>query len=103
MKETLVFLQALGMMVLVFSGLAGIAYNVFRDGGWLEAAVSNVYAMKYPLLMIFIIACGIVVIKLWRYDHSTHGHKRKGPTVVLYALMVAGAYYIGHFATYGTL
>jgi hypothetical protein len=105
MKETLAYLESFMVMALVLTGLAGIAYNLFREGGWLERVLGNVwgYTMQYPLIVIFVIAGGVVAIRWWRHDRITRGHNRLAPTIVLYAIMAAGAYFIGYFALYGTL
>jgi hypothetical protein len=105
MRETLIYLESFVVMMLVLTGLAGIAYNLFRDGGWIEKGIGNVfgYTMQYPLIVIFVAAGALVLAKWWRHDHATRGHERLAPTVILYLIMAAGVYFIGHFALYGTL
>ena len=105
MKEALAYLESFVVMALVLTGLAGLGYNLFKDGGWLEKFFGNVwgYTMQYPLIVIFVIAGAIVFFRWVRHDRITRGHKRLAPTIVLYSIMAAGAYFIGYFALYGTL
>jgi hypothetical protein len=105
MRETLIYLESIVVMLLVLTGLAGIAYNLFRDGGWIEKSFGNVwdYTTKYPLIVIFVAAGAFILARWWRHDHATRGHNRLAPTIVLYAIMAAGAYFVWHFALYGTL
>jgi hypothetical protein len=105
MKETLAYLESFVTLALVLTGLAGLAYNLFKDGGWLEKLLGNAfsYAMQYPLIIIFMVTGAIVLARWWRHDRMTRGHKRLAPTIVLYVIMASGVYFIGHFALYGTL
>ncbi len=105
MRETLIYLESIVVMLLVLTGLAGVAYNLFRDGGWIEKGFGNVwdYTMKYPLIVIFVAAGAFILAKWWRHDHATRGHNRLAPTIVLYTIMASGAYFVWHFALYGTL
>ena len=105
MKEFLVYLESFVVMALVLTGLAGIAYNLFRDGGWIEKGLGNAwdYTMQYPLILIFVAVGAFILARWWRQDHATRGHNRLAPTIVLYTIMAAGAYFVVHFALYGTL
>lgn len=105
MKEALTYLESFVVMALVLTGLAGLGYNLFRDGGWIEKVFGNVwdYTMRYPLVVIFITAGAIVFASWWRHDRLTRGQNRLAPNIILYSIMAAGAYFIGHFAIYGTL
>jgi len=104
-KETLLYLESFVVMALVLTGLAGIAYNLFREGGWLERGIGNVwgYTMQYPLTVAFVVVAAIGLGIWWRHDYKTLGSRRKAPTIVLYLIMASGVYFIGHFAIYGTL
>ena len=105
MKEALIYLQSLAVMALVLMGLTGISYNLFREGGWIENVLGNVwgYTMQYPLIVIFVIVAAILLGSWWRHDHKTRGHKRLAPTIVLYLIMAAGAFFIGRLILYGKL
>jgi len=90
------YLEAFGVMVLVLVGLGGITYNLFRNEGWGEKALSKtfLYAMESPPTLMFLIGTGICVALWWRHDRITRGSSRKAPTLVLYAVMAAGAYFL---------
>ena len=94
------YLEALGVMVLVLAGLGGITYNVFRTEGWGEKALGKafLYAMESPPTLVFLIGAGICIALWWRHDRITRGSSRKAPTYVLYAVMAAGAYFLGKLA-----
>ena len=104
MKETLAYLQSFVVMALVLTGLAGIAYHLFRDGGWIEQGLGKIfgYTMQYPLIVTFVVIGGLLFAWWWRHDRLSRGSQSMGPTLVLYSIMAAGAYFIGHFAIYGS-
>src|SRR5262245_24596607 len=105
MKELFSRLESVVVMLLVLIGLAGLSYNLFRADGWVEKAVGNAwdYTMRYPLI-VGVVAVGAFLLSIWwRHDMVSRGHKRVAPTIVLYLIMAAGAYYIGHLVLYGTL
>ena len=97
--------QAFGVMLLVLTGLGGVIYNLFRDEGWLEMVVSGAfnYAMESPLALGFMVCLTVFLIVWWRHDRITRGRHGKGPTYVLYAIMAAGAYFLGKLALMHTL
>jgi hypothetical protein len=44
-----------------------------------------------------------LVFYAWRTHHVTHGTVSRVPSMLVYTLMGAGAYFIGQFALYGAL
>jgi hypothetical protein len=105
MKELFSRLESVVVMLLVLIGLTGLSYNLFRADGWVEKAMGNAwdYTMRYPLI-VGVVAIGASLLAIWwRHDLASRGHKRVAPTIVLYLIMAAGAYYIGHLVLYGTL
>ncbi len=105
MSQSLNYLQSFGTIILVLFGIGGISYHFFRDDGWIEAALGNVWGatVQYPLIAIPIIIGAIFLGKMWNQSRLTHGNTSKLPDYVVYALMAAGVVFIGRWFLYGTL
>lgn len=105
MKQILEFLESFVVMALVLAGLAGISYHMFRDGGWMESILGNIwnFQAKYPLIALPVLVGAIILGIMWRNHRLATGHVGKLPTLLLYLLMAAGAYFIGHYAIRGEL
>lgn len=105
MKQIVEFLESFVIVGLVLAGIAGISYNLFRDEGWIEAALGNIwdFNVQYPLIAIPVTIAAIVMFRLWSRDRVIHGKTSKLPNLMLYALVIAGAYYIGRYAITGSL
>lgn len=105
MKSVREFLESFAVVALVLAGIAGIAYNLLRDNGWLGTAFDNVwdFETRYPLAAIPVTIAAIIMFRLWSRNKVIHGRTSKLPNFVLYALMAGGAYFIGHYAITGRL
>ncbi|MBI4195759.1 MAG: hypothetical protein HY526_11855 [Betaproteobacteria bacterium] len=106
MKQVRDFLESFIIVVLVVAGLVGISYHMFRGGGWFEAALGRFAAFVFERPTVSIpIVLGVILVLAYLHDRrmakGTHG--KRLPTLILYALMAAGAYFIGHYAIVGTL
>lgn len=105
MKQTIEFLESFVVIALVLAGIGGISYNLFRDDGWIERALGNIWdiQVQYPLITIPLIVGAIVLGVMWRNNRIAKGQRGKLPTILLYLLMAAGAYFIGSYAIKGSL
>ena len=105
MKQIVEFLESFVIVGLVLAGIAGISYNLFRDEGWIEAALGNLwdFNIQYPLIAIPVTIGAVVMFRLWSRDRVIHGKTSKLPNLVLYSLVIAGAYYVGRYAITGSL
>lgn len=105
MKQYLEFLESFAVILLVLAGLTGISYNLFRDDGWIESALGNIWdiEVQYPLIAVPVTIGAVVMGLMWRDNRLARGQRSKLPTYFLYLLMAAGAYYIGNYIVYGTL
>ena len=105
MKQTLELLQSFAVMVLIFTGLTGIAYHLFREGGWIEYITGGIwnFTTRSPLMALGVIlgAIALGVIR-WRSRKLQHDQGKVG-TLVFYVMIAAGAYFLGHLAIWGTL
>ena len=105
MKQIVEFLESFVIVGLVLAGIAGISYNLFREGGWIEGFLGNIwdFNIQYPLIAIPVTIGAIVMFRLWSRDKVVHGKTSKLPNLILYTLVIAGAYYIGRYAITGGL
>lgn len=105
LKRTVEFLESFVIIGLVLAGIAGISFNLFRDDGWIEAALGNIFDLnvQYPLIAIPVTIGAIVMFRLWSRDRVIHGKTSRLPNLILYSLVIAGAYFVGHYAITGTL
>jgi len=104
-NQTLNYLQSFGTIILVLFGISGISYHCFRDDGWIESAVGNLWGatIQYPLIAIPIIIGAIFLGKSWNQSRLTHGRTSKLPDLVINAFMIAGVVFIVRWFMYGTL
>lgn len=106
MKQFLVFLESLVIVALVVAGLVGLSYHAFRGGGWFDAAFERLAEIVFQNVTVSIIVGSIALVAfvMWYERHITKGvYNRRLPTIVLYVLMAAGAYFIGRYALFGSL
>ena len=103
MKDTLENLSSIGTIVLMLFGIGGFSYHLFKDDGWLEAAVGNVWdaSITYPLIALPVIVAAVFFFRIWNANRSAHGTVSKFPNVILYLVMGAGVVFIYRFLVYG--
>lgn len=103
MKETLDSLSSIGTIVLMLFGIGGISYHMFKDDGWLEAAVGNLWdaSIAYPLIALPVIVAAVFFFKKFNENRAAHGTTSKLPDVVIYIMMGAGVVFIFRYFMYG--
>jgi hypothetical protein len=102
MKQTLTALESLITVVLVVTGIVGVAYHGFRDGGWVTrgfGALTSAY-IDYPLMALGLTVALFFTYRAWRGRRSSGGGGRYYD-LVLYIFMAAGIYFIGHYVITG--
>ena len=104
MKRVLENVQSFAVIAVILSGIGGISYRMFRNGGWVEFLFGNIWDMsvEYPLIALPVIVGAVFLGKLWQDNRLARGHQSKLPDYVIYALGAAGVYFIGHFFVRGT-
>jgi len=104
-KQFLEYAESFAVIVLVLFGITGFSYHSFRDNGWIEAAVGNLWdvSVQYPLIALPVIVAAIYLGKLWNQSRIAHGRTSKLPDLFIYALMASGAVFIVRWFWYGTL
>ena len=67
--------------MLVLFGIGGFSYHCFRDDGWIEAVLGNVWdaTVQYPLIAIPVIVGAVFLGKMWNQSRLTHGRTSKLP------------------------
>jgi predicted permease len=91
-------------VVLVLAGLAGLSYRGFREGGWVTQGVgkiSDAY-INYPLIALGVTVALFFAFRTWR-NRKSRGQSGKFFDYIVYALMAAGIYFIGHYVLTGTI
>jgi hypothetical protein len=104
-KQFLEYAESFAVIVLVLFGITGFSYHLFRDDGWIEAAVGNLWdvSIQYPLIALPVIVAAVYLGRLWNQSRLAHGRTSKLPDLFIYALMASGAVFIVRFFWYGTL
>jgi len=104
MKTIFEYTQSLIVMALVLAGLAGISYNLFREDGWVEKAVGDIWTLQlqYPLIAIPLTIGAVVLLNMFFKGNLVRGRKSALPDVLLYMMMAAGAYYIALYLIKGS-
>jgi hypothetical protein len=105
LKQVRDFLESFVVVVLVIAGLAGLMYRTFRAGGWFEGVLEYVAELVFSNPYVSVPAGILIAIALawWHDRRMAKGiHSRRLPTIVLYALMAAGVYFLGRYALVGS-
>lgn len=105
MRQVIEYLQSFVVIALILAGISGVSYHLFKEEGWIEAIIGNVFdlEMQYPLIAIPLTIAAIILGKMWRDNRLTGGRVSKLPDVFIWALMAAGVYFIGYYAINGSL
>lgn len=105
MKQVRDFLESFIVVVLVIAGLVGLTYHTFRVGGWFEGAMEYIAELVFSNPYVSVPVGIVVVIALawWHERRLARGtHSKRLATIVLYALMAAGVYFLGRYVLVGS-
>jgi len=104
-KQYLEYVESLAVIALVLSGITGFSYHLFKDDGWIEAVIGNVWdaSFQYPLITLPVIVAAVYLGRMWNQSRISHGRTSKLPDLVIYALMASGAVFIFRYFWYGNL
>lgn len=105
MKQFLEYAESFTVIALILFGITGFSYHLFKDNGWIEAAVGNLWdvSVQYPLIALPVIVSAVFLGKMWNQSRLAHGRTSKLPDLVIYALMISGVVFIFRNFWYGTL
>ena len=99
MKQYLEWAESAAVIVLVLFGIGGYSYHLFRDDGWIETVLGNLWGVtvQYPLIALPVVVAAVVLGNMWNHARLAHGRTTKLPDLVIYALMASGAVFIGRY------
>jgi hypothetical protein len=102
-KQVFEYIQTFVTITLLLAGIGGLAYHMFKAGGWLSVAFGKFWdiQMANPVIAIPATIAIVFIGKLW-YDHNrAKGHTSKIPDILIYVVMAAGVYFIYQFIAQG--
>lgn len=105
MKQYLEYVESFAVIVLVLCGITGFSYHLFKDNGWIEAVVGNVWnvSFQYPLIALPVIVAAVYLGRMWNQSRIAHGRFSKLPDLLIYALMASGVVFIARYFWFGNL
>jgi len=104
LKQFFALVESLITVVLVLVGVVGLSYRTFRDGGWFMQGLGKVADayISYPIIALVVTVALFFVYRSLRI-RLNKGSGSKFFDYVVYAMMIAGIYFIGHYVIRGTL
>jgi hypothetical protein len=104
-KQIIDAVQSIVMFGLVAMGVVGLVWRTVKEDGWLGTLVDkliNAIVDSPVITFTLLVALGLFG-KLW-HDHQVEkGFVSRLPNFFLYIVMAAGAYFVWHFLSTGTL
>ncbi len=95
-------LTSVGGLILMLIGLAGIAMEFFKDGGWLKTALNWLFDTTTHMMFI-----PVIIFALWLANRimstPNKDESKKAGNLPMYIMMAIGAFYLFHFVTTGSL
>ncbi len=91
--------------VLVFLGIGGTAYHMFRDGGLLAQGVDKLWEAHYQAPVITVLTTVLIIYVARAIYIAKIGSKRDSivPDLVLYAFIGIGIYFVGRLMFLGQI
>ena len=104
MKQILDYINSFVTIGLVLAGIGGVAYNLFREGGWLGSLFNKFLdvQLENPVIAIPVTIGAVVIGKMWRDHQIAKGHTSRLPDVFVYVIMAAGVFYLWRFFSTGS-
>ena len=95
-----VFLATLRMGLMLI-GIAGIAMEFFKEGGWLKTLLGKLFESKASMMMIPVIIFVLWLLNRWMSSGSLSETKKSGD-LPMYVMMFVGAIYLFRLITKGS-
>lgn len=88
---------------LILLGIGGVAYHLFRDGGWISQGLGALWEAQYqaPVMTLVLIVAAFFVIKALHSAQSTDKRESKLPDFILFTFIAVGIYFFGRWLTSG--
>jgi membrane protein insertase Oxa1/YidC/SpoIIIJ len=95
-------LSAVGRMGLALLGIIGIAFDFFRDNGWLQKMLNKILDSSLGLTSIPLIIGALYLLNRW-VSSSADGKATSRGDLLLYIMMAIGAFFLYRLITTGSL
>ena len=104
MKQAFEFTKSILVMALVLAGIAGLSYHAFKEDGFVEETLGDIWEwqFQYPLIAIPLTVGAIILFKTWA-SGNMFSRKSGLADILVYILMALGAYFIGNYFMHGTV
>ena len=103
MKQVFEYVQSFVTIGLILAGIGGLAYHMFKEGGWLGMIFGKIWdvQMANPVVAIPVTLAILFIGQLWYDNARAKGHASKLPDTLIYVIMAAGVYFIYEFISQG--
>jgi len=91
---------AVGQLVLIILGIAGLSLDVFREHGWLQVWFSQLFQSSTSMLIIPVIIFCLWSVNRWFTSPKKAEMARYGDAP-MYVMMAVGCYYLFKLITSG--
>lgn len=88
-------------MGLMVAGIIGIAFEMFRENGWLSNLLGKLFESTTSMMMIPVIIFALWLLNRWISTPNKSETKKSGD-IPMYIMMAVGAYYLFRFFTTGS-
>lgn len=89
-------------MGLMLAGIAGLAYELFRDNGLFAKIMTKLFESSSSMMIIPVIIFVLWLLNRWLSSPNKSETKRSGD-LPMYIMMAIGAFYIFRFINSGSL
>lgn len=105
MRALLTLLGSFLVGALVLLGIGGVAYHLFRDGGWISQGLGALWEAHYeaPVMTIILIVAALFVVKTLHSAQVGGKRESKVPDFVLFAFIATGIFFFGRWLTTGQI
>lgn len=101
----LLIVLSVAQLLLVVIGLIGISVQLFRDKGWLKQTFSAILntSISTLLLALPVVLLAYLVGKSWINSHGTRESTNLAADMMLYVMMLIGAWFIFSYISSGDI
>jgi hypothetical protein len=101
-ESKLSVLLAILRLVLMLIGIFGVAFELFREDGWLSKLLGDIFNSTTNMLLAALVLSGLWLLNRW-ISNPQKTQSRGIGDIPMYAMMAVGAYYLYHLYSSGRL